>query len=69
MKGVLKDVNKHSLLKLIKVTVGNKNVLHRLHFELSQVIKNKDNAIECVNHINNSKIMRVILSEGKYSRE
>ena len=67
-KGVLEDVTKHPLLNFFKVLVDNKIALHRIHFELSQVLKNKENAIKHANHIKNSKTMCMMLPKGESSR-
>ena len=46
MKGALEDVKTHPLMNLFKVPIDNNNTLHCFHFEISQVLKNKDNAAE-----------------------
>ena len=69
MKGTIADVIKHPLLNLFKVPMDNNNTLHRLHFKLLQVLKNKDNDVDYACSINNSKITHVILTKSNIIRE
>lgn len=67
MKGNLADENKHPSMNLFKAPSDNGNTLHRLHFELSQRLKDNDNNIEHNNHVNNSKVTCLIMPEGQAS--
>ena len=66
-KGVLEDITKYPFLSLFKFPVVSKSTLHRLHFELSQVLKIKCDDVENVSHINNSNATRVMLPERESS--
>ena len=59
---------KNPLLNIFKVPVDNNSTLHLLPFELSKVLKNKDNDAEHASTIKNSKMTRVMLPEGESSR-
>ena len=67
MQENLADENKHLLMNLFKFPSDDDNTLHRLHFELSQRLKDNDNNIEHNNHVNNSKVTCLITPEGQSS--
>ena len=64
MKGAIEDACQHPLLHLFKVPFDNDNALHHLHFELSEILKNNDDSIECMNPVNNKKIHHIMLHQG-----
>ena len=67
VKGSIADAKQHTFLHLLKVPINDDNALHRLHFELSEALKNIDNSAAWMNPVSEKNIHRVMSHQGNYT--